>query len=222
MRTPNPAPRPAAPRPRTLPPGRLPSRPVVRFTRTTGAALALAALLLAACTDQIAATCPALKHPEVGTVAAAGNPCAAKAGESAALLALRVVRTYQRTKPPAQYAPTRYPLRCGDRRGGYLHLLDQLSKGNVDHGDPANDPDFDAQIAFTLEHGTPFVQNNSNVRLTVRFDDVQKACHSNNWGFRVVVATNSPPLPPPAWTPDGLPVGVITAFRLPTQPSAYP
>ena len=87
MRTPHPDPRPTAPRPRALPPGRLPSRPVARCTRTTGAALALAALLLSACTDDVGATCPALKHPEVGTVAAAGNPCAAKKGETAILLA---------------------------------------------------------------------------------------------------------------------------------------
>ena len=43
-------------------------------------------------------------------------------------------------------------------------------------------------------------------------------------GFRVVVATNQPPHPPLAWKPDGLPVGVITAFRLPKGPPAvsYP
>ena len=48
------------------------------------AVLALAPILVASCTDDIAANCPPLAHPEVLTVAAAaGNPCAATAGESA-------------------------------------------------------------------------------------------------------------------------------------------
>jgi len=56
------------------------------------------------------------------TVAAAvGNPCAARRGESGALLALRVVRTYQRTLPLAAGLPTRFPLRCRDPDNGYLH-----------------------------------------------------------------------------------------------------
>jgi hypothetical protein len=80
MRTPHPAPRPSRPSARALPPGCLPT------------VLALAALLLASCTDDVAANCPPLAHPEVLSVAAASNPCQAKAGESAALLALRVVR----------------------------------------------------------------------------------------------------------------------------------
>jgi len=153
----------------------------------------------------------------VGTVAAAGNPCAAKKGETAALLALRVVRTYQRTKPPAPYAPTQYPLRCGNTKSGYLHLLDERAHGNYDHGDPVNDPEFDAEVAFTIEHGNVVVQNNNNLRLTAQYDDVQRACHSNRWGFRVILATNAPPFPPSTWEPDGLPTGVITAFRLPDQ-----
>jgi hypothetical protein len=61
------------------------------------------------------------------------------------------VRTYQRSSPPAAGAPTRYPLRCGNPRGGYLHLLDALAKGQHDHGDPMNDPAFNALIAYTVE-----------------------------------------------------------------------
>jgi hypothetical protein len=95
----------------------------------------------------VAANCPPLKHPEVLTVAAATNPCAARKGESAALMALRVVRTYQRTTALAGNLPTRFPLRCGDAGYGYLHLLDALSKGRTDHGDPVNDTTFDAEIA---------------------------------------------------------------------------
>jgi hypothetical protein len=49
-------PRPTAPRPRALPPDWL------------AAALALAPLLLASCTDDVAANCPPLAHPEVLTV----------------------------------------------------------------------------------------------------------------------------------------------------------
>ena len=177
-------------------------------------------LLLASCTDDVAAKCPPLAHPEVLTVAAASNPCQARAGESSALLALRVVRTYQRTTPPVPGAPTKFPLRCGNTRSGYLHLLDERAHGNYDHGDPENDPEFDAEVAFTIEHGSVFVQNNNNLRLTVQYDDVQRTCHSNRWGFRVILATNAPPFPPPAWRPDGLPMGVITAFRLPTQPAS--
>jgi hypothetical protein len=81
MRTPRPDLRPTRrSRARALPPGWL----IV--------ACALAALLLAGCTDDVTANCPPLAHPEVLTVAAASNPCAARKGESAALLALRVVQ----------------------------------------------------------------------------------------------------------------------------------
>jgi len=63
VRTPHPNPRPTAPRPRALPPGWPPSWAVVRATRTTAAALALAPLLLASCTDDVTANCPPLAHP---------------------------------------------------------------------------------------------------------------------------------------------------------------
>ena len=184
------------------------------------AGLALAPLLLASCTDDVTTACPPLAHPPVLTVAAASNPCQARAGESAALLALRVVRTYQRTSPPVPGAPTLYPLRCGTQDYGYLHMLAERAHGNYDHGDPVNDSEFNAEVAFTVEHGSVFVQNNNNLRLTVRYDDVQRTCHSNRWGFRVIVATNAPPFPPTTWRPDGLPTGVITAFRLPSQPAS--
>jgi len=153
------------------------------------------------------------------TVAAGTNPCQAKAGESAALLALRVVRTYQRTSLPVPGTTTKYPLRCGNTRSGYLHLLDERAHGNYDHGDPENDPEFNAEVAFTIEHGSVFVQNNNNLRLTAQYDDLQRTCHSNRWGFRVILATNAPHFPPPTWKPGGLPTGIITAFRLPTQPA---
>ena len=101
MRNSHPDPRPTRPHSRALPPGWL------------VAAVALASILLASCTDDLAAKCPPLAHPPVLTVAAADDPCAARKGESAALLALRVVKTYQRSSPPVAGAPTRYPLRCG-------------------------------------------------------------------------------------------------------------
>ena len=207
MRTPHRDPRPTRPRARALPSGWL-------------AAWALAPLLLASCTDSLSAKCPPLAHPPVLTVAAADNPCAARKGESAALLALRVVKTYQRTSPPAPGAPTQYPLRCGNTRSGHLHLLDERAHGNYDHGDPVSEPEFDAELAFTIEHGSVSVQNNNNLRLTVRYDDLQRTCHSNRWGFRVILATNAPPFPPPTWRPDGLPMGIITAFRLSDQPAS--
>jgi hypothetical protein len=212
MRTAHPDPRPNRPRPRALPPGWLP------------AVLVLAPLLLASCTDDVAANCLPLKYPEVQAVAAASNPCQAKAGESAALLALRVVRRYQRASALASGLPTRFPLRCGDAGYGYLHLLDALSKARSDHGDPVNDAAFDAEMTYTIDHGVPFNQGNNNWRLTVRYNDAQSDCHGSDWGFRVVVGTNQPPHPPLAWKPDGLPVGVITAFRLPKGPPAvsYP
>jgi hypothetical protein len=77
MRTPHRNPRPARPRARALPPGWL------------AIAFAPAALLVTGCTDDVTANCPPLAHPEVLTVAAAaGNPCAARKGESGAVLAL--------------------------------------------------------------------------------------------------------------------------------------
>ncbi len=208
MKVPRPDPRSSRPRARALPPDLM----ILAF--------ALAPLLLASCTDDVTANCPPLAHPEVLTVAAACNPCRAKAGETAALLAPRVVRTYQRTNPPVPGTPTRYPLRCGTKDYGYLHLLDERAHGNYDHGDPVNDSEFDAEVAFTIEHGSVVVRNNNNLRLTVQYDDVQRACHSNRWGFRVIMATNAPPFPPPTWKPDGLPTGVITALRLPSQPAS--
>ena len=215
MRTPRT--RPTAPRAAAYRPG---GQRAARLAHPL-AALAFAPLLVASCTDDVAANCPPLAHPEVLTVAAsAGNPCAARRGESGALLALRVVRTYQRTSPPAPGAPTKYPLRCGTKDYGYLHLLDERAHGNYDHSDPVNDPEFDAEIAYTIEHGTVVRQNNNNPRLTVRYDDLQRSCHSNRWGFRVILATNPPVYPPPNWKPDGLPTGVITAFRLADQPSS--
>ncbi len=207
MKVPCPDPRPSR-RPSRAPPGWL------------AVAFALAPLMLVGCTDTLTADCPPLAHPEVLTVAAASNPCQATSGESSALLALCVVRTYQRTNPSTPGAPTKYPLRCGTKDYGYHHLLDERAHGNYDHGDPENDPEFDAEVAFTIEHGSVVVQNNNNLRLTVQYDDVQRTCHSNRWGFRVILATNAPPFPPPAWTPDGLPTGVITAFRLPSQPAS--
>ena len=188
--------------------------------RRLAAVVLLVAVPLMACTDSLTAKCPPLTHPPILTVAAATNRCVARAGETAGLLALRVVRTYQRTSPPAPGASAQYPLRCGATEFGYLHLLDERSHGKYDHGDPINDPEFDAEIAYTVEHGSVFVQNNNNLRLTVQYNDAQRTCHSNRWGFRVILATNAPPFPPATWKPDGLPTGVITAFRLPTQPSS--
>jgi hypothetical protein len=46
------------------------------------------------------------------------------------------------------------------------------------------------------------------------------ACHENDWGFRVVVAPN---LPIGVLVHlDSLPVGILTAFRLPSPPSTFP
>jgi hypothetical protein len=80
------------------------------------AVLATASLLLAGCGDDLAQNCPPLAHPPVLTVAAASNPCQAKAGETADLLVLRVVRIYQRSAPFAPGRPTRFALRCGNTR----------------------------------------------------------------------------------------------------------
>jgi hypothetical protein len=74
MRSPHPDPRPTRPRARALPPAWL------------VAAVALAPLLLASCTDSLTASCPPLAHPPILAAAAASNPCAARTGESAALL----------------------------------------------------------------------------------------------------------------------------------------
>lgn len=112
------------------------------------------------------------------------------------------------------------PLRCGTTKFGYLRLVDERTHGNYDHGDPVNDAEFDAEVAYTIEHGSVLVQNNSNLWLTVQYSDVQRACHSNRWSFREVLATNLPPFPPATWKPDGLPMGVITAFRPPTTPTS--
>src|SRR5262249_17410958 len=170
MRNSHADPRPTRPRARrALPPGWL-----------AIVAWALAPLLLAACTDSLSASCPPLAHPPVLTApAAAGHPRAARAGEAAGLLALRVVKTYQRTEPPRSGLPTRYPLRCGNTKSGYLHLLDERAHGNYDHGDPANDPEYDGEVAYTVEHGTVLVQNNNNLRVTVQYDEAQPTCHSN-------------------------------------------
>jgi hypothetical protein len=81
MKVPHSDRRPCCPRPRAVPPGWL------------TVAFALAALLIAGCTDDVAANCPPLAHLEVLTVAATSNPCGARKGESGGLLALRVVRT---------------------------------------------------------------------------------------------------------------------------------
>jgi len=217
MRNSHSDPRPTAPRLRAHPPGWLPSRPVARFTRATGAGLALAALLLAACTDDVAATCPALKHPEVGTVAAAGDPCAAKKGETAIQLRTRVVRVYQRTQEPAS---GRYPLRCGGDDLGYLHLFARSAAGEGNHCDPVNDRGCDEQVAFTLEHGAYLLQPNGNPRFTVRYNDAQSACHDGAWGFRVI-GSQSGNIGQVALT-DGMHLGIISAFRLSGPPANYP
>ena len=66
--------------------------------------------------------------------------------------------------PPTPGTATRYPLRCGNTRSGYLHLLDERAHGNYDHGDPLNDPEFDAEVACTAYHGSVVIQNNDNIR----------------------------------------------------------
>src|SRR5262249_21984636 len=159
--------------------------------------------------------CPPLAHPPVLSVAAATNPCQAKAGESAELVKLRVVKTYQRSQPPAPGRPDRYPLRCGDAGFGYLHLLDALAKGRSDHGDPATASSFDELTAYTVDQGIPSDQAKNTWRPGVRSNAAEGPCHNGDWGFRVVVAMNPPPHPPFSWKSDGLPVGIITAFRLP-------
>jgi len=105
MRTTHPDPRPTRPRAcRALPHGWL-----------AAPAWALAPLLLASCTDSVTANCPPLGHPPILTVAAAGNPCAAKAGESAELLAQRLVSVGQ--EPSARLPITRYRALAGAAAG---------------------------------------------------------------------------------------------------------
>jgi hypothetical protein len=198
-------PRPTRPPSRALPPGWL------------TVAFALAPLLLAGCTDDVAANCPPLAHPEVLTVAAASNPCRARKGEAAIQLRTRVVRVYQRTQEPAS---GHYPLRCGGDDLGYLHLFAKSATGEGDHCDPANDATCDEQIAFTLEHGAYLLQPNGNPRFTVRYNDVQSACHNGAWGFRVIGSLSGKIGQIPLT--DGLRLGIITAFRLSRAPANYP
>ena len=124
------------------------------------AVLALVPLLLASCADDVTATCPALKHPEVLTVAAAGNPCAGTSER-------HVLAWYSQ-------GGVRYPLRCGHHDPG---------RGMP----PINDPAFSAAIATTLAHGVEAPQGGGNWRYTVRYNDAQAGCYKA-WGFRVVLA----------------------------------
>jgi hypothetical protein len=197
MKVLHPDPRPTAPRPRALPPGWL------------TVAFALAALLVAGCTDDVTANCPPLAHPEVLTVAAAaGNPCGARKGESAQQLRDRVLKTYRRSQPPGASS---YPLRCGNSTFGYLHLLSRATAGEGDHCDPLNDQSGDNLIAGTLEHGAYASQVSGNPRYTLRFNGAQSACHGGDWGFRVVVGGGTFSY-----------AGIITAFRLKGAPPTYP
>ncbi len=203
---PDPCPsRSSRPRARALPPGWL------------AAVLALAPLLLASCTDDVTANCPPLAHPEVLTVAAASNPCQATKGETTIQLRTRVVRVYVRTQEPAS---GRYPLRCGSDDLGYLHLFAKSASAEGDHCDPVNDRSCDEQIAFTLEHGAYLLQPNGNPRFTVRYNDVESACHNGAWGFRVIGSRSGKIGLAPLT--DGLPLGIITAFRLSGPPANYP
>lgn len=152
--------------------------------------------------------CPALKHPVVLTVAAAGNPCAARKGETALQVRTRLLKTYQRTQPPGA---GQYPLHCGNETFGYLHMLSKAAAGEGDHCDPLNDPSCDDLIAFTLEHGAYAPQSSGNPRFTVKFNDLQSQCHDGSWGFRVVVGGGTFAF-----------AGIITAFRLRTAPPTYP
>lgn len=205
MSTPHPDLRPTRPRARGLRPARL------------TAACALVPLVLASCTSSLTTSCPPLAHPPVLTVAAASNPCAAKKGESATQLRTRVVRIYQRSVEPGS---GRYPLRCGGDDLGYLHLFAKSAAAEGDHCDPVNDPTCEAQIAFTLEHGAYLLQPNGNPRFTVRYNDVQSACHNGAWGFRVI-GSRSEKIGQVTLT-DGLPLGIISAFRLSGPPANYP
>src|SRR5258708_39506399 len=136
MKVRHPEPHPSRPRPRALPSGWL------------TVAFALAALLLAGCTDTVSANCPPLAHPAVLTVAAASNPCQARKGESAQQLRDRVLKTYRRSQPPGAGS---YPLRCGNPTFGYAHLLSRATAGEGDHCDPMNDRSCDDLIATPLD-----------------------------------------------------------------------
>jgi hypothetical protein len=181
------------------------------------AVLALASLLLAACSDTLTQSCPPLAHPPVLTVAAASNPCQAKAGEAAQHLRARVVKVYDRTSAPGA---GKYPLRCGGDDLGYLHLFSKAAQAEGDHCDPVNDPSCDEQIAHTLEHGAYFMQTNGNPRYTIKYNDAESACHNGAWGFRVV-GSQSPKIGSVLLT-DGMRLGIITAFRLGSPPANYP
>ena len=123
-------------------------------------------------------------------------------GESAAPASRRADIPADRSAGSGQ--PMRYPLRCGNTKSGYP-LLDERAHGNYDHGDPENDPEFDAGVAFTIEHGSVVVQNNNNnLRLTVQHDDVQRTCrqrpprsslghHRRRRASRPFVSKPSPP-----------------------------
>jgi len=181
--------RPTRPRARALPPGWL------------VAAVALAPLLLASCTDGGNA-CD--KAPVgVGAVAtdvqAAGDPCAGKPVD-------RIVAWFTRQG-------VRYPLRCGrrDPRGfGYVHI--RYDEGG--HGDPVNDPACRAEVANALEQGIEHLASGGTWRYTVKFDDAKAICVNARY-FRVVLA-RSPN------QPDGHPAGIITALHYANQPDQYP
>jgi hypothetical protein len=172
--------------------------------------LVVAALLLAGCED-VAQQCPPLAHPPILTVAAATNPCQAKAGETAQHLRLRVVKTYERSQAPGS---GRYPLRCGDNSFGYLHMLHKMSGTDSDaqdHCDPVNDAGCSEVIAYTLEHGAYGPQASGNPRFTAKYNEAESACRNGDWGFRVVVGGGTFSYG-----------GIITAFRLRTAPPANP
>jgi hypothetical protein len=182
------------------------------------AAWALAPLLLASCADDLATKCPPLANPPALTVAAAAsNPCAARKGETGIQLRVRVVHVYERTQPPGL---GRYPLRCGGEDLGYLHLFAKSASAEGDHCDPVNDQSCNEQIASTLEHGAYLLQPNGNPRFTVRYNDAQSTCQKGAWGFRVI-GSRSGNIGQVALT-DGLPLGIISAFRLSKAPANYP
>jgi hypothetical protein len=186
-------------------------------------AVALAPVLLAACESGPVQDCPPLGQPPILAVAAAGDPCQVKPGETALQRENRRVQVYQRTAAPNPGGP-RYPLRCGTTKYGYLHLLDAMKRPGdqgQDHCDPVNDSACAAMISYTLQSGAYGAVGGSNHRYTVKFNEIQKECHQDHWGFRVVVAAN-PTAPGPGWRPDGLPVGIITASFYRQQPAIYP
>jgi hypothetical protein len=76
------------------------------------------------------------------------------------------------------------------------------------------------EIAYALEHGQAVVQQGGNYRYAVRYSDLQCTCRSGDWEFRVIVAPN---LPIGVLVHlDGLPVGIVIAFRLTSAPSSFP